>query len=59
MSKKGTSIDKVNAKLQDHVDKGYIEMIDILLIVILLYRHSARYYSGECHSAASHVSLCH
>jgi hypothetical protein len=25
--KKGTSIDEVNAKLQDHVDKGYIEMI--------------------------------
>ena len=28
LSKKGTSIDEVNAKLQDHVDKGYIEKID-------------------------------
>jgi hypothetical protein len=28
-SKKGTSIDEVNAKLQDYVDKGYIEKIDI------------------------------
>ncbi len=25
LSKKGTSIDKVNVKLQDHVDKGYIK----------------------------------
>ncbi len=29
LSKKGTSIDKVNAKLQDHVDKGYIKKIEI------------------------------
>ena len=28
LSKKGTSIDEVNVKLQDHVDKGYIEKID-------------------------------
>jgi hypothetical protein len=28
LSKKGTSLDEVNSKLQDHVDKGYIEMID-------------------------------
>jgi hypothetical protein len=28
LSKKGTSIDEVNAKLQDHVDKGYIKKID-------------------------------
>jgi hypothetical protein len=29
LSKKGTSIDEVNIKLQDHDDKGYIEKIDI------------------------------
>jgi hypothetical protein len=29
LSKKGTSIDEVNVKLQDHVDKVYIEKIDI------------------------------
>ena len=29
LSKKGTSIYEVNAKLQDHVDKGYIKIIDI------------------------------
>jgi hypothetical protein len=28
LSKEGTSIDEVNAKLQDHVDKGYIKKID-------------------------------